>query len=319
MITVIDLNLIPARFPLLSEVLIEKIQANLDAGKKILLTLNRRGAMSTLVCRDCGWAARCPSCDLMMRVHHTPQHKLLCHLCEVSGNIPFNCPKCWGNHLVESGARVQNIDTNIRKLFPNAQVLLVEKDFSQVSQKALKEGNIFVWTQKISSLPIENLGLTAFLLVESDLAVPVYNIEEEVYTHVRYFFHRSDEIVLQTRSPKLSLIQDIVSSNFRTFFQHTVNERKQFRLPPFTQMAMITITEAGESALKLRVGTLASAMLAAAKEKTDTTVTYDHMLSERRQGKYMQKILIRWPDLLQFLEPFRQQLVRGRGIEVEWL
>ena len=84
MITVIDLNLIPSPHPLISQVLIDKIEKNLSEGKKILLTLNRRGAMSTLVCRDCGWAARCPSCDMMMRVHHNPERKLLCHLCEVS-------------------------------------------------------------------------------------------------------------------------------------------------------------------------------------------------------------------------------------------
>ena len=82
MITVVDLNLVRCEMPLLSEVLVAKMQKNLSEGKKVLLTLNRRGAMSTLVCRDCGWAARCPSCDLLMRVHHNPNNMLLCHLCE---------------------------------------------------------------------------------------------------------------------------------------------------------------------------------------------------------------------------------------------
>lgn len=82
MITVIDMNQIRPVKPLISEVLFGRMQETLQRGEKILLSLNRRGAMSTLVCRDCGWAARCPSCDLMMRVHMKPENCLLCHFCE---------------------------------------------------------------------------------------------------------------------------------------------------------------------------------------------------------------------------------------------
>lgn len=319
MITVVDLNLVRCEMPLISEVLVAKMQKNLSEGKKVLLTLNRRGAMSTLVCRDCGWAARCPSCDLLMRVHHNPQNFLLCHLCENQWRIPDACPKCNGNHLVESWSRVQSIDASIRKLFPNTGILLVEKDANTVTQKSLKECDILIGTQKITSLPVENIWLTAFLLVESDLSVPTYNIEEEVYSQVKYFLSKSEEVILQTRSPKLRLIQDLVSSNFRTFFQRTIAERKQFNLPPFVQMVVIHIGEASESTLKSRMATLASAMIETAKQSPTIAITYDHLLSDRRQGKYYQKILIKWPDVLGFLEPFRKQLVRGRDIEVEWL
>ncbi len=82
--------------------------------------------MSTLVCRDCGWAARCPSCDLMMRVHLHPENCLLCHFCEAKGIIPDRCPKCSSYHLVQSGARVQAIDVSVRELLPQARILLIE-------------------------------------------------------------------------------------------------------------------------------------------------------------------------------------------------
>ncbi len=82
MITVIDMNQIRPVKPLISEVLFGKIEQMMKDKKKVLLSLNRRGAMSTLVCRDCGWSARCPSCDLMMRVHMKPERFLLCHFCE---------------------------------------------------------------------------------------------------------------------------------------------------------------------------------------------------------------------------------------------
>jgi len=110
MITVVDINSIPLLQPLISEVLFSKIEANLAKGKKILLSLNRKGAMSTLLCRDCGWVARCPACDLLMRVHHTPENFLLCHFCEARSSIPLQCPKCSSYTLIQSGARVQAVE-----------------------------------------------------------------------------------------------------------------------------------------------------------------------------------------------------------------
>lgn len=227
MITVIDMNQIRPVKPLISEVLFGRMQETLARGEKVLLSLNRRGAMSTFMCRDCGWAARCPACDLMMRVHVKPEHCLLCHFCETKGPLPERCPQCHSYHLIQSGARVQAIDISIRELLPEARILLIE-DLHAITPKTLTEYDIFIGTQKISSLPIENLGLTAFLLVESDLAVPDYDIEESMYDQIRHFFSRSRDIILQTRSPKLRLITDVTSGNFRSFFQRTVAERKQF-------------------------------------------------------------------------------------------
>lgn len=155
--------------------------------------------------------------------------------------------------------------------------------------------------------------------MESDLAVPDYDIEESMYQQIRHFFSRSKDIILQTRSPKLPLIADVTSGNFRSFFQRTVSERKQFHLPPLTQMVTIYISDSSESTVKQRIASTASSMKEAAKKTPDTTVLYDHLLFEKRAGEHRQKILIRSSNMLSFLEPFRAQLVRGRGIEVEWL
>lgn len=76
------------------------------------------------------------------------------------------------------------------------------------------------------------------------------------------------------------------------------------------QMVTIYISDSGESTVKQRIASTASSMIEAAKNTPDTTVIYDHLLVEKRAGKYRQKILLRSPDVLRFLEPFRAQLVR---------
>lgn len=318
MITVINLLQVRSVKPLLSEVLLARLQETISRGEKVLLLLNRKGGMSTLVCRDCGWAARCPACDLLMRVHFKPEHNLLCHFCETRKAIPEHCPLCHSSHLVESGARVQAVERDLRDILPEATIFLVE-DVKKVTKKALAENTIFIGTQKSSTLPIENLGLVVFLLVESDLAVPEYDMEEVLYHQIRYFFNKSANIILQTRSPKLRLIEDITQGNYRQFFRHTTEERKMLQLPPFMQMVLIRIAETSESTLKQRIAKLAAGLIELAKKSEKTTVIYDHLLIEKRAGKYLQKILIRSPDMLTFLEPFRTELIRGRGIQVEWL
>lgn len=84
-------------------------------------------------------------------------------------------------------------------------------------------------------------------------------------------------------------------------------------------MVTIYMEDSSENMVKQRIASMASSMIESAKTAPDTTVVYDHLLFEKRGGKYRQKILIRSPHMLPFLEPFRTQIVRGRGIEVEWL
>lgn len=159
----------------------------------------------------------------------------------------------------------------------------------------------------------------AFLLIESDLAVPQYDMEEDIYYQVRHFFSRSADIILQTRSTKLQITQDLTKGNFRTFFQRIISERKKYMLPPWKEMVAIYIYDTSESLVASRIASTAYALQEAAKKTPNTSVIYDHLLFEKRAGKYRQKILIRSDSVLDFLEPFRKQLVRGRGIEVEWL
>lgn len=318
MITIVDLNIIPVVEPLISETLYQRMQSVLSQNKKILLSLNRRGAMSILVCHDCGWVARCPDCDLSMRVHHMPDTGLLCHFCEWKMTMPKQCPACQWFHLVESGARIQTAMASLQRLFPDEKILLVEKWVDDIPDASLRNNTIFIGTQKITSLPIENIWLAAFLLVEADLSVPMYDVEEDVYGQVRYCLSRADQMIIQTRVPRHRFLQTLQEKNFRQFFIETLQERKLFGLPPVTSMVSINIGDKHESTLRSRVQTLASTLTSRA-QYSPTRVSYDHLLIERRGNMYYQRILIKSENILAFLEEFRPSLVRGRGIEVQWL
>ena len=111
---------------MLSQTLVDAIGQALQAGKKVYLYLNQRGAQHCLICRDCGHIWRCPDCDHVLRVHREPEELLVCHLCSRSRDIPATCDRCQSSHLASLGSRIQSVTRDVQVLFPKARVVRVE-------------------------------------------------------------------------------------------------------------------------------------------------------------------------------------------------
>ena len=62
-------------------------------GEQAILFLNRRGMASMIVCRECGYVARCTRCDISMTFHAT-EHAVICHYCGRKASVPHVCPIC---------------------------------------------------------------------------------------------------------------------------------------------------------------------------------------------------------------------------------
>ena len=63
----------------------------LAAGEQVLLFLNRRGCASLVLCRDCGFAPRCPRCSVAYALH-ADAGRLICHHCYHSRGCPPPAP-----------------------------------------------------------------------------------------------------------------------------------------------------------------------------------------------------------------------------------
>ena len=81
-VTIIDLRaeLRAGNTSILSEPLARALRETLDRREQAILFLNRRGTASSVVCRECGYVARCSRCDVSMTFHAT-EHALICHYC----------------------------------------------------------------------------------------------------------------------------------------------------------------------------------------------------------------------------------------------
>lgn len=54
--------------------------------------------------------------------------------------------------------------------------------------------------------------------------------------------HKKGAIVIQTRNPKSRLVEQVTEQNWKEFYNDEINERKQYRYPPFTFLLLVTVT-----------------------------------------------------------------------------
>ena len=194
------------------------------------------------------------------------------------------------------------------RFFQRREYSLIE-DLSKVPPKSS-----LIWYicryPKISSLPIEHLGLVAFLLVESDLrCTRLWHRRRYIQPGSPFFFALSRYYSPDSFS-KASNYYRCHEWEFSFIFPAYCRREKPIQAPPFTQMVTIHISDWGESRQTTYCKHAFHLWLRLQKNTRLFALFYDHLLTEKRV-KYCQKILVRCPNMLAFSNHFRAQLVRG--------
>ena len=94
---------------MLSEKLQEAIKENLENKKQTILFLNRRGFSTFVMCRDCGYTAKCKNCDITL-TYHKSTNKLKCHYCGYETNVINKCPDCKSENIRYFGTGTQKLE-----------------------------------------------------------------------------------------------------------------------------------------------------------------------------------------------------------------
>jgi primosomal protein N' (replication factor Y) len=72
---------------------LQKLAECMERNEQAIIFINRRGYTSYVICRSCGYVAKCEQCDVSL-VYHKEDNALKCHYC---GNryAPLKaCPQC---------------------------------------------------------------------------------------------------------------------------------------------------------------------------------------------------------------------------------
>src|SRR5262249_7067260 len=93
---------------ILSQALQTALGETLGAGEQAILFLNRRGMASMVLCRECGYVARCRRCEVPLTYHAT-ETALLCHYCGHRQPAPRTCPHCWSASIRYFGLGTERV------------------------------------------------------------------------------------------------------------------------------------------------------------------------------------------------------------------
>jgi primosomal protein N' (replication factor Y) (superfamily II helicase) len=101
------------------------LHAAAGRGEKAVLLASRRGFALMALCRECGWIARCPGCDVALVVHEAPR-RLVCHHCGHAEPLPGICPSCGAAGVARQGSGSQGLEAALARLVPAARLVRLD-------------------------------------------------------------------------------------------------------------------------------------------------------------------------------------------------
>jgi primosomal protein N' (replication factor Y) len=254
-ITLVDMtkrtNFSTHRF--LSKSLIEQIGDTLSIGKQSLIFHNRRGSTSTTLCEQCGWVAECPRCFLPLTLH-TDSHNLRCHICGFESNVPTSCPICGSVGIIHKGIGTKLIETELRKIFPDANIARFDADNKDDEAVNARYGDLYsgkidiaIGTQVIAKgLDLPQLRTVGIIQADTGLSLPDFNANERTFQLLAQVVGRvgrnkhQTQVIVQTYQPNHQSIINGLSQDYETFYRQTLVERKRALFPPYTYLLKLT-------------------------------------------------------------------------------
>jgi primosomal protein N' (replication factor Y) len=309
----------------ISDHLIKTIASGIENGHQALIFHNRRGSASTTLCEACGWAAMCPRCFVPFTLH-ADKHMLQCHICGQHDKVPTNCPICHSVDIIHKGIGTKLIETELRKLFPNKNIVRFDGD-SELSEtveqkyKELYDGtiDIIVGTQVIAKgLDLPKLRTVGVIQADAGLALPDFNASERTFQLLAQVVgrvgrsHHPTDVVIQSYQPTHPAVVDGLNQDYEHFYRSTLAIRRQALFPPFTYLLKLTCiykTEAAAIRNARQLGVLLKQNASPSTQVLGPTPAF----YERQHDTYRWQLTVKSPSradllaLLQYLPPAHWQ------------
>ena len=227
--------------------LLAAVREALQNGKQAILFQNRRGFAPMIECKVCGWVPKCKNCDVSLTLHKNI-NLLTCHYCGYTYPVPNECPNCGSTELKGRGYGTEKIEDQIAEIFPEARIARMDLDTTRtrnayerlIADFSQGKTNLLIGTQMISKgLDFDKVSVVGILNADSMLNYPDFRAYEHAFMMMSQVSGRAGRkgkqglVILQTKSPELPVISQVVHNDYEGFYQDLLEERKTFHYPPF--------------------------------------------------------------------------------------
>jgi primosomal protein N' (replication factor Y) (superfamily II helicase) len=261
-----------------SRALSAAMQDALAAHAQVILFLNRRGTATSVLCRTCGYAVKCPRCNNPFTVHqfgNETTQELVCHHCGKRGKIPQVCPNCGSTRIRPLGLGTEKLEQQVRAQFPSARTLRWDWDMTRgkdAHERLLEaftrgEADVLIGTQMIAKgLDLPRVTLVGVVNADTALNLPDFRASERTFQLLTQVAGRAGrsaaggQVIIQTYYPEHYAIAAAARHDYASFYEQELRFRQQAAYPPFRPLVRLLLSSTREHAAREASERLASGL-----------------------------------------------------------
>jgi primosomal protein N' (replication factor Y) len=296
-----------------SRPLLTALDQVLDAHQQAILYLNRRGAATFVLCRDCGHVETCPRCATPL-AYHGASNVLLCHHCNRRYPVPTHCPECHSGRIRYFGSGTQSLEDVVGQTFPDARVLRWDRDATGtkgahdviLEQFASHQADVLVGTQMIAKgLDLPLVTLVGVIAADIGLFLPDFRASERTFqllTQVAGRAGRSElggQVIVQTYHPDHYAIVAASRHDYDNFYRQEMAFRREQNYPPFSRLARLVYYHTKNDRAQAEANRLAGEMreeIANRRLKGIDLIGPAPCFFTQQRGAYRWQIVVRGED-----------------------
>lgn len=277
--------------------------------KQAMIFINRRGFSSFMMCRECGYLAKCNDCDVSL-VYHKEDNRLKCHYCGKQYKALDKCPNCGSDRIKQGAVGTEKVVAELHNIFPDVKILRMDNDTTSKKnshQKILAEFSstkpaILVGTQMIAKgHDFEDVTLVGIIDADQSLYRSDYRSTERCFQLITQVSGRAGrsqfegKVDLQTYSPRHYVYKFASNYDYKGFFKKEINLRETAKFPPFSKIIRILFSNINENVVKSELKSCYNKLLKVREKFYDDIIYMDAMKSpvKKIKNSYRYQIIIR--------------------------
>jgi primosomal protein N' (replication factor Y) len=295
-----------------SRLLKQEILRTLAQREQVILFLNRRGASTFVMCRDCGSVVQCPQCEIPLAYHLAGQN-LTCHHCNHQQAVPSTCTICQSRRIRHFGVGTQRVQQALHELAPAARVLRWDRDTTTeyrthdliLDRFARHKADVLIGTQMVAKgLDLPLVTLVGVVSADTALNLPDFRAAERTFQLLAQVAGRAGrgpsggQVVLQTYAPEHYAIQSAAQHDYAGFYAQERAFRQQMGYPPFARLVRLVCSDSNQARCRERAQDLAQQLVRAIRQHGLDTLDLigpAPCFFKRLRGQWRWQIIVRGP------------------------
>ena len=229
------------------------INSVIKRGEQVLIFINRRGFAPLYECDNCGWVAKCSSCESNL-VFHKSKNRLICHRCESVYRVNDSCPDCSSNEINILGTGTERVEEILKSTFKKIPIIRMDYDSTRLKgsidaiyEEAEKSKQaILVGTQMLSKgHDFPKVTLCVILNADGGLLSPDINSIEKISQQLIQVSGRAGrnnnlaKVIIQTRYPNDENLKKIKTGDYQIVAERCLKTNKALDIPPYSNISIL--------------------------------------------------------------------------------